>query len=85
MAEKRSFLSTLSYKYKFSLMFILFGIVLTAISGVVIYMAEKRSLEHDFLESVEYEMAGKENSVRWFLRDIQNSLNVSMMNTSIRF
>lgn len=81
MEEKRSFFSTLSYKYKFSLMFILFGIVLTAISGIVIYMAEKRSLEHDFLQSVEYEMAGKENSVRWFLRDIQNSLNVLVKNS----
>lgn len=62
-------------------MFILFGIVLTAISGGVIYMAEKRSLEHDFLQSVEYEMAGKENGVRWFLRDIQNSLNVLVKNS----
>ena len=81
MEEKQRFISTLSYKYKFSLMFILFGIVLTAISGVVIYVAEKRSLEHDFLQSVEYEMAGKENSVRWFLRDIQNSLNVLVKNS----
>lgn len=77
----KQLLENLSYKYKFSLMFILFGIVLTVISGMVIYLAEKRSLEHDFLQSVEYEMAGKENSVKWFLRDIQNSLNVLVKNT----
>ncbi len=81
MEKKDGFFSNLSYKYKFSLMFILFGIVLTVISGVVIYVAEKRSLEHDFLQNVEYEMAGKENSVRWFLRDIQNSLNVLVKNS----